>query len=177
MNQTLFTLRPWSIHDLDNLVKHANNPNIAQYLTDAFPHPYTPENGRAFIAFATQDHPTRIFAIDVDGQAVGGIGIHPQSDIQRKNAELGYWLSESFWGQGIMSQAIQQAVDFAFKTYDIDRIFARPFGTNIASQRVLEKNNFTFEGKFEKTLFKNGEFIDELFYSIRRENNKAAIPR
>ena len=67
-----------------------------------------------------------------------------------------------------MSQAIQQAVDFAFKTYDIDRIFARPFGTNIASQWVLEKNNFTFEGKFEKTLFKNGEFIDELFYGIRR---------
>ena len=39
MNQTLFTLRPWSIHDLDNLVKHANNPNIAQFMTDAFPHP------------------------------------------------------------------------------------------------------------------------------------------
>ena len=65
---------------------------------------------------------------------------------------LGYWLGEPHWGKGIVTGAIKQIVDFGFKTYDIDRIFARPFGTNIASQRVLEKAGFTFETKFEKTL-------------------------
>jgi [ribosomal protein S5]-alanine N-acetyltransferase len=86
-----------------------------------------------------------------------------------KNAELGYWLAEPFWGRGIVSSAISQMVEFAFSTYDIDRVFARPFGTNIASQKVLEKNNFILEGKFEKTLIKNGELLDELIYAIRRE--------
>lgn len=163
-----FRLRPWTIDDIDSLVKYANNPNIAKFMTDAFPHPYTIDSGKAFIAFATKDTPNRIFAIDVGGEAVGGIGIHPQSDIQRKNAELGYWLGEPFWGRGIITNAVKQAVDFAFLTFDIDRIYARPFGTNIPSQRVLEKNNFLFEAKFENVLYKDGEYQDELFYSILR---------
>jgi RimJ/RimL family protein N-acetyltransferase len=163
-----FNLRPWNEADLHSLVKYADNPNIAKNLTNTFPHPYTEESGRNFIAFATKDDPIHIFAIEVNGEAVGGIGIHPKGDIEIKNAELGYWLAEPFWGHGIATRAVQQIVDWAFQTYDITRIYARPFGTNFASQRVLEKAGFQFEAKFEKTLFKNGEFLDELFYAIRR---------
>jgi [ribosomal protein S5]-alanine N-acetyltransferase len=167
-----FKIRPWNTTDLDSLVKYANNLNISKNLTNKFPHPYTAEDGKTFIDFATADNPIHIFAIDVNGEAVGGIGIHPQADIFIKNAEIGYWLAEPFWGQQIISAAIKQIVDFGFSTYDIDRIFARPFGTNIASQKVLEKNNFMLEGRFEKTLFKYGEYLDELVYAIRRENWK-----
>ena len=163
-----FTIRPWAISDLDNLVKNANNWNIAKNMTDGFPFPYTKTNGEDFIEFATKDNPIHIFAIDIEGEAVGGIGIHPQTDIQRKNGELGYWLAESFWGKGITSNAIKQVVQFTFETYDINRIYARPFGTNIASQKVLEKNGFFLEARFEKTLIKNGEFLDELIYAIRK---------
>jgi [ribosomal protein S5]-alanine N-acetyltransferase len=163
-----FKLRPWTLNDLNSLVKYANNKDIAKFMTDTFPHPYTEEAGRGFIAFATKDDPVHIFAIDINGEAVGGIGIHPQADIQRKNAELGYWLAEPFWGHKIMTRAVEQILDFAFKTYDINRVFARPFGTNIASQKVLEKAGFTLEGRFEKTLYKNGEFLDELVYAVRR---------
>lgn len=49
-----FTLRPWTVSDLDNLVMNANNSKIAGNMTDAFPHPYTRQNGKAFIEFATQ---------------------------------------------------------------------------------------------------------------------------
>lgn len=163
-----FTLRPWSMDDLDNLVKNANNFNIAKFMTNAFPHPYNAENGKMFITFANQDTPKHIFAIDVAGQAIGGIGIHLQTDIHCKNAELGYWLAEPFWGYGIITKAISQMVDFAFNTYDINRVFARPFGTNKASQRVLEKAGFVLEGRLEKVLFKNGEYLDELIYAVRR---------
>ena len=163
-----FVLRPWTIDDLDSLVKYANNFKIAKNMTDQFPHPYTIDDGKAFIEYAAKDDPIHIFAIDVGGQAVGGIGIHPQSDIHRKNAELGYWLAEPFWGQGIITRAIPQIVDFGFKTYDINRIFARPFGTNAASKRVLEKSGFILEAQFPKTLIKNGELLDELIYAIRR---------
>lgn len=167
-----FKLRPWNISDLDSLVKYANNWNIAKNLTDKFPFPYSENSGRAFIEFATKDDPIHIFAIDINGQAVGSIGIHPQDDIHRKNAELGYWLAEPFWGKGVISNAVKQSVDFAFDTFQIDRVFARPFGTNLASQKVLEKNGFVLEGRFEKVLFKNNEYLDELIYAVRRENWK-----
>ncbi|MFC6998170.1 GNAT family N-acetyltransferase [Rufibacter roseus] len=163
-----FKLRPWQIDDLDSVVKHGNNINIARFMTDAFPHPYTEENGRSFIEFATKDKPIHIFAIDINGEAVGGIGVHPQADIHHRNAELGYWLSEEYWGKGLMSKAVLQMIDFAFQSFEIDRVFARPFGTNLASQRVLEKVGFSLEAHFEKTLVKNGELLDELVYAIRR---------
>lgn len=164
-----FLLRPWSISDLNSLVKYANNYNIAKNLTNKFPFPYTEENGRTFIAFATAHSPVHIFAIDINGEAVGGIGIHPQSDVECKNAEIGYWLAEPFWGNRIITNAISQIVEFGFITYDINRIFARPFGHNIASQKVLEKAGFMLEAKFEKTFFKNDEYLDELVYAIRRK--------
>lgn len=163
-----FRLRPWSLNDLDSLVSNANNYNIARFLTDGFPHPYTRANGIAFIAMATKDDPIHIFAIEVNGQAVGGIGIHPQADIMKKNAELGYWLGEDYWGNGIITKAIIQMIDFGFKTYDITRIYARPFGTNLASQRVLEKAGFKLEAKIEKNIYKNGAVLDELIYAVRR---------
>jgi [ribosomal protein S5]-alanine N-acetyltransferase len=167
-----FKIRPWTQSDITSLVKYANNFNIAKNLTNKFPHPYSEEDGAAFIEFASSGDPIHIFCIEVAGEAVGGIGIHPQGDIFSKNAELGYWLAEPFWGKGIISKAIPQVVDHAFNTYDITRIYARPFGTNHASQKVLEKNNFILEGRFEKTIFKNGEFLDELVYAIRKENWK-----
>lgn len=167
-----FKIRPWNISDLNSLVKYANNWSIAKNMTNMFPHPYSEKDGKSFIEMATRDNPIHIFAIDVQSEAVGGIGIHPQADIFIKNAELGYWLGEPFWGQKIISRAVSQMIDFGFSTYEIDRIFARPFGTNTASQRILEKNNFKLEGRYEKVIFKNGEYIDELVYAIRRENWK-----
>jgi len=161
-------LRPWSTKDLKDLVHYANNFNVSKFMTNKFPYPYTNEAGITFITYATMDKPTHIFAIEIDGHAVGGIGVHLQTDIQQKNAELGYWLAEPYWGKGIISQAIKEIIPFAFNTYDIVRLFARPFGNNIASQRVLEKAGFTLEARIEKGLYKNEEFQDELIYAIRR---------
>ncbi|MBK9722310.1 MAG: GNAT family N-acetyltransferase [Saprospiraceae bacterium] len=165
-----FKLRPWTIDDLSSLVKYANNFKIAKNLTDKFPFPYTEAHGKGFIEFALKDNPLRVMAIDIDGVASGGIGIHPQEDIQRKNAELGYWLAEPYWGNGIISKAIPFMLRYGFENWDIDRIFARPFESNFASQRVLEKAGFKKEARLEKTLFKNNEYLDEIIYGIRRND-------
>lgn len=165
-----FKLRRWQISDLPSLLKYADNEQIAKQLTDRFPHPYTEESGRKFIALARSRIPEEILAIEIDGEACGAIGLHPKEDIFRKNAELGYWLAEPYWGKGVMSRAIIRMIRYGFRTWDIDRIFARPYGSNLASQRVLEKCGFVLEGRFEKTLFKNGRYEDELVYAIRREN-------
>ena len=161
-------LRPFTIEDIDSLVKFANNYNIAKNLMDIFPHPYSIENGKAFIEIATKSSPPNVLAIEVNSEAAGAIGIHPQNDIYRKNAELGYWLAEPYWGKGIITEAIIQMVDYGFKNWDINRIYARPFGYNIASQKALEKAGFVLEARLEKTIFKNGEYIDELIYAARK---------
>jgi RimJ/RimL family protein N-acetyltransferase len=163
-----FHLRPWRTEDLHSLVKFANNYNIAKNLTDAFPHPYTIENGKAFIEMATHSSPPNIVAIEINGEASGAIGVHPQKDIYRKNAELGYWLAEPYWGKGIMSKAITEMVDYAFNNFDMYRIYARPFGYNIASQKALEKAGFILEARIEKAFFKNEVYTDELIYAVRR---------
>lgn len=170
-----FHLRPWNSNDLKSLVKYANNKKIADNLTDKFPYPYTEEYGMAFIDYTKTHKPTIVFAIDIEGAAVGGVGVHPQTDISRKNAELGYWLAEPFWGNGITTEAVKQIVDYGFKELDINRIYARPFDSNIASKRILEKVGFVFEARFEKTLIKNNVFQDELFYSVRKETYKSSI--
>lgn len=168
MNSTVI-LRPWALTDLENLVIYGNNWNIAKMMTDRFPYPYTEEKARTFIEFATKDDPDHLFfTIDKDGQAIGGIGVHPREDIHRMNAELGYWLAEPYWGQGYMVSAIRQVLPIAFETYSINRIFATVFGFNKPSMKVLEKAGFTLEAKFEKTLVKDGVLIDELIYAIRR---------
>jgi ribosomal-protein-alanine N-acetyltransferase len=163
-----FTLRSWTLKDAVGLPEYANNFKIARFMMDRFPHPYTIEDAKAFISLAIKDDPVTLFAIDINGRAAGGIGIHPQPDVYKKNAELGYWLAEPYWRQGIISSAIRQIVHYTFGNFAVDRIFARPFGTNLPSQRVLEKIGFTLEGRFEKTIFKHGEYLDELVYAIRR---------
>lgn len=161
-----FKLRKWNISDSKNVVKHANNYNIAKFLTDAFPYPYTEEDAKQYIQLVLEENPVKVFAIDIEGEAVGSIGIFPQSDIHKKNAEIGYWLSEYYWGKGIMAEAIKSIVEYGFRTFDITRIFARPFGTNRQSQSVLIKAGFKQEAVFHKALYKNNEFIDEVYFSI-----------
>ncbi len=163
-----FKLRPWKLTDIDDLVCFANNPKIASKLTNQFPHPYYRKDAVDFIKKVLLHDPNQVFAIEVDGKAAGAIGVFPQSDIHIKNMELGYWLAEIHWGKGIMTEAVKQMVEYGFKTFTIDRIFARPFGTNISSQKVLEKAGFRLEAKFEKTVYKNGKYLDELIYAIRK---------
>ena len=145
-------------------MKHANNINIAKWLTNGFPYPYTQKDAKDFLSRRTNENPTKVFAIEVNREAVGSIGIFPQSDVHEKNAEMGYWLAEAYWGQGIMVKAIQEIVDYGFRTFDIVRIFARPFSGNLNSQKVLEKAGFELEARLKKAIFKNGELMDELIY-------------
>lgn len=165
---TNFTLRPWNTDDVDNLIKYGSNPNITRFMSDGFSNLFTPERAKAFIEFANTGNNRLYRTIDIDGEASGGIGVMLQPDIYCKNAELGYWLAEPFWGQGIITSAIKLIVVEAFQTFDINRIFAVPYSNNPASHRVLEKAGFKLDARHEKKVFKNGEYLDELVYVIFR---------
>ncbi|MCI9576660.1 MAG: GNAT family N-acetyltransferase [Clostridiales bacterium] len=165
---TPIRLRPWNLEDASSLQKYANNPAIAGNLRDAFPEPYTLEDAQAFIQSCQQSNPktTLCYAIEVNRQAVGSIGLFVQQDVYCKSAEIGYWVGQPFWRQGIMTQAIRQICEEGFATMDIVRIYAQPFARNFGSQTVLEKNGFQLEGTLRNSVYKHGELQDSYLYAL-----------
>jgi len=161
-------LRDWTMDDTVFLCRHADNPRIALHMRDAFPHPYTLRDAERFIAMATHDRSALLLAIDVDGEAVGGIGIHPLTDVYRGTAEIGYWLSEEYWGRGIVTDAVRSMIPLAFDRFPIARLQAGIFESNPASMRVLEKCGFCREAVHRSAITKNGVLMDEYLYALVR---------
>ncbi len=161
-----FRLRRFARSDVGSVARHANNIRIATRLQDRFPHPYTEEDARSFIDYAIQAEMESIFAIEVDGQAAGSIGLIFQQDVYRKSAELGYWLGESYWGRGIATAAVRAMVQHAFSELGLHRVSARIFADNAASRRVLEKAGFALEGAARQAVEKNGRLLDVLNFGI-----------
>jgi RimJ/RimL family protein N-acetyltransferase len=154
--------------DEASLAQHANDRRVWRNLKDAFPHPYTLDHARGWVAYNLAESVPHHFAIVVEDQVVGGIGLDFRADIWRHSAELGYWLAPDYWGRGIMSSALRAVVDYAFETFAINRLWAGAFDWNPASLRVLEKAGFLYEARLSKSAFKDGEFVDELIYALVR---------
>ena len=163
------SVRSWEWRDRDSIVRHANNRNVWINLRDRFPHPYTVNDARRWLDMVVGQKPATNFAIDVAGEAVGGIGFTVQYDVARRSAEIGYWLGEDFWGRGIATEALIAVTDHAFSNYDVCRLYAHVFDWNRASARVLEKAGYKFEGRLKKSVTKDGQTIDQLMYAVIRE--------
>ncbi len=161
-------IRKWTEDDIASLVKHANNINIWNNLRNAFPHPYTEEHATLWIASTSTEDPVINFAIDLDGEAIGGIGLIFNADVYVLSAEIGYWIAEPFWGKGIATEAIRQMMEYAFYYFDIVRIYAEVFENNKASMRALEKNGFYLEGVRRKSVFKNNVLMDDYIWVRHR---------
>jgi ribosomal-protein-alanine N-acetyltransferase len=159
------SVRPWRLADADSLVRHANNLNVAKQLRDRFPHPYGRANALTFLKFATQDEDPTNLAIEVHGEAVGGIGYVPGSDIERYSAEIGYWLGEAYWGRGIVTEALSLVTEDVFRRRNLLRLFALPFADNVASTRVLEKAGYICEGILRGSAVKFGKPRDQAIYA------------
>ena len=92
-----------------------------------------------------------------------------KDNIHCQTAEMGYYISEQYWGQGHGSSAVKQTCELIFNTSDIIRIFAEPFSRNIASCRILEKAGFHLEGVLRKNAVKNGKVEDMKMYALVKE--------
>lgn len=164
-------LRPWRMSDAESLVRSANNPKIAARLRDRFPNPYTTKHAREYLerdARRGADGIEFVLAIEVEGEAVGGIGIVRGNDIERVSAEMGYWLGEPFWGKGIVSAAITNFAPFVMERFGLTRLHADCFTDNPASARVLEKAGFTRESTKRRAAIKLGEIKDMHVYVMLR---------
>jgi ribosomal-protein-alanine N-acetyltransferase len=161
-------VREWAADDLPSLVRHANNRNVWINLRDRFPHPYEETHGRQFLDAIVTRVPQTVWAIEVDGEAAGGIGVELMSDVERVSAELGYWLGEAFWGRGIMTEAVGALTSKLFDRFDLTRVFALPFADNTGSIRVLEKTGYVLEGRMPRSAIKEGRIRDQLMFGSYR---------
>ncbi len=174
----LCKVRPWREGDEGSLVRHGDSRRIWMNLRDRFPSPYTPEDARDWVGHASSRDPVTDFAIEVDGEAAGGVGLVLGHDVERFSAETGYWLGEAFWGRGIATAALAGLVRHGFETLGLIRIYALPFADNRASCRVLEKCGFEREGLLRRSAVKEGVVKDQVLYAITREGIPgSAAPR
>lgn len=166
-----FILRKWRKEDAAEIITAANNPKIAANLRNTFPYPYLLKDAEWYVndCILKEGKNQLTRAIVAEGRVVGSIGIFVKDDVYEKSAELGYWLSEEYWGQGIMTQAAEMICREAFAAFDIVRIFAEPFDYNTGSRRVLENAGFTYEGTMRNGVYKNGKICSYCMYSILRE--------
>jgi [ribosomal protein S5]-alanine N-acetyltransferase len=159
-----YTLRRWQAGDEPALVKYANNDQIFKNLTDDFPNPYTWKAAEDWIKLCeTETNPTN-FAIEINHEAVGGVGLVLGKGIRRHTAEIGYWLGEPFWGQGIMTAIVSEMTNYTFDNFDIYRLAATAFEYNHASMKVLEKAGFSFEAILKQNSIKNDKLWDDHIY-------------
>ena len=98
-------VRSWRKNDLDALLRHANNPKIAANLRDQFPHPYARRDAVDYLNYVRIVEVETSFAVEYGGEAIGGIGFKLGLDVARISAEVGYWLSEVYWGRGLTTPA------------------------------------------------------------------------
>jgi RimJ/RimL family protein N-acetyltransferase len=159
-------LRPWRAGDEPAIVRHANNRNIWLNLRDRFPHPYTMADAVHWVQTAAGVEAPTDFAIVIEDEPVGGIGLMLKGDVYRRSAEIGYWLGEAYWGRGIVSEAARAVTRWGFANYDLTRIYARVFSWNLASARVLEKACYTFEARLRRSVTKEDRTGDELVYAV-----------
>lgn len=133
------------------------------YIANRLPFPYTIDDAIWWINMANEhDGKDGIFRlIMVDDKMVGNISVEKKSDVFGKDAEIGYLLSTENWSKGIATEAVRQICKIAFSELNIIRITGLVYEPNIASRRVLEKNDFILEG-----IMKNAVVKDENIYNL-----------
>ncbi len=150
----------------DSLIELLNNENVAKWLL-VVPFPYLPEDADYFINKCKENKKGEYrkdfaYAVENDGTHIGGIGLHLSDE---HKAEVGYWLGEKYWGNGYMTKALKQILDFGFNELKLVRITAHIFEGNIPSEKLLGRCGFEYEGFMKKMYYKNNEFLNSKLFA------------
>ncbi|MCU0390943.1 MAG: GNAT family N-acetyltransferase [Thermoflexibacter sp.] len=160
------SLSPLTQEDVSALAYLANNPQIAMWVRDIFPSPYSDQDAINFLDYLATQQPLATFGIRYEEKLVGVCGLVLQGDIFRKSAEIGYWLGEPFWGKGIAKEGVKLLCKWGFEELGLVRIYGGVFSANTSSMRVLEKAGFHLESVAKKALVKRGEIYDDYIFRM-----------
>lgn len=164
-------LRKVRMDDAEDMFMYGSHPKVSKYTTwdrhESITHTKT------FIQFVLSNYANKQpapWGIEhkADGTFIGTIDFG-MWQLHHKSAELGYVISQNYWGQGLATEAAREVIAFGFKKMDLVRIQARCFIENTASARVMEKLGMTYEGTLRKSWYLKGEHQDLKMYSILKD--------
>jgi RimJ/RimL family protein N-acetyltransferase len=156
--------------DAVEIAHHLKDRNVTRYTY--MPHPYTTSDYHQFLR-RLRTPKTRtgniVFAIadKSTGKVIGAVGVH-HIDTAGRKTEIGYWLAKSYWGRGIVVEALNRVVEYLFRERKLERIYARVWHPNVKSIRVLEKAGFSHEGRLRRDVKRNGRWMDVLLFGLLR---------
>lgn len=139
-------LRPWQDSDAESLYEYAKNPKIGPVA--GWPVHTSVENSRQIIRDFLSGEETYAVTLQGEDVAIGSVGIkfgeQSNLNIDVGEAEVGYWIGEPFWGQGLIPEAVRELVRHAFEDLNMATLWCGYFDGNEQSKRVCEKCGFQF---------------------------------
>lgn len=162
-----WAMRAWRPGDAERLAVIADDERIACWMSDTWPHPYTPADARWWVE---EGHVLegRTWALCLDDVPQGGCGAHPQAGFLRCNVEVGWWLTPAHWGRGVVAAAAGRIVAQCFVDPDVHRVFAPIHDGNVRSMRVAEKAGMVRESVQPHSAYKRGRVITRHVFATYR---------
>jgi RimJ/RimL family protein N-acetyltransferase len=165
--------------DAHDIVQNINNLKVSQYLATA-PYPYRLKDAKYHIRLCAKRARKRkkedydfIIELKLDNRVIGGTGIYKVDRFSQK-AEIGYWVSEKYWRQGIGLEVLNSLIGFAFHKLKVRRLQAEVFCQNRASVKLLERAGFKKEGFLRQAARakSTGKWHDVYVYGLIRSDIK-----
>lgn len=138
-------LRSWNLEDLNDLYEFMSNYKVAKLA--GFNVRKNKKEALAVLNKFIADSYDSLWAIELKGcnKAIGWIELHDCSEkIYKDSQEIGFVLSEEYWGKGLMKEAIALVAEYGFNEKNIKTIVCSHFKENIQSKRVIEKSGFNY---------------------------------
>lgn len=164
-------LRPFSPGDVAEVTRLASDKEIAK-TTSNIPHPYEEKMAKKWIEKHEKEwEKGEALKLAVtrkeDENLVGSISleIYDQHDM----AELGYWIGKEYWSKGYCTEAAAAIIEYGFEVLDLNKIYASYFKDNPGSGKVLKKLGMRKEGCFRQHFKKWGEYKDQVYYGILKD--------
>jgi aminoglycoside 6'-N-acetyltransferase len=166
-------LRNFKSKDINTFITYRNDPEVAKYQSWEIPYPETA--AREFIEYLQQTKPGTLgewyqiaIALKTTDEIIGDCAFCILAE-DGQQAEIGFTLSRQHQGKGYATEAVSCLLAYLFTEYKLHRIRANCDSENIASIRLLERLGMRREGHFIKSLWFKGEWVDELWFAILRE--------
>lgn len=96
---------------------------------------------------------------------VGNIG-YWRINKENFRGEVGYASLEEYWGQGLMSEALDAVLAFGFEHIGFHTITADIDPMNVASAKLLERHGFVREAYLRENFYYDGKFLDSVWYGL-----------
>jgi len=174
-------LRKMTLADAKDLFEYAANPEVSKH-TNWNTHKSI-KDSRYFLNTVAERYKTSQITEwgivhKIDKKLIGTCGF-VEWNISHDRGEIGYALSQKYWRQGYMTEAVMAVINFGFRKMNLNRIEARCQVQNVASSGVMEKVGMTFEGILRQQMLIKGEYWDLKIYSILREEffDKIGLPK